>query len=897
MVEHRFGRPLPPGFGYPDVAFMALPPQTKLGAFEIIAALGAGGMGEVYRAHDTRLKRDVAIKVLPAAVAGDAERVQRFELEAQAAGRLNHPNVLTVYDVGMHDGAPYLVTELLDGEPLRERIAQGALPLRKVLDIGRQIALGLAAAHGAGIVHRDLKPENVFLTTDGRAKILDFGLARMTERASADGQSTTLQVTSPGMVLGTVGYMSPEQVRGRTADARSDLFALGAILFEMAGGRRAFARDSTADTMAAILKEDPPDLSGSGVVIPPAFERLIRRCLEKNPDERFQSARDLAFAIDALEGSSPATAGSPGVAAALEPAASGRRLTMPVLMAAAVVIAIASFIAGRNLRSTPGTATAAHSRGELRQVTFTGSNLGLPALAPDGSTIAFVDAAGDNAEIHLLRVGGENAINLTRDPANDTHPAFSPDGRQIAFGSDRAGGGLFVMGAMGESPRRVTSDGFNPAWSPDGRELAYSSQVVVDPTGRTPPAELWRVDVASGAKTKVFDGDAVQPSWSPDGRFLVFWGLPGATGRRAIMTVAAGGGPPTTLTEDASMNWNPIWSRDGQFVFFLSDREPPMNVWRIPVDRATGAPRGVPERVTFSTAPVSWLSQEGGGALVFAASHTVSTVERRALSLSTGAVGAPEAIMRTARQLGSGVASPDGRSIVIIASDHTEDLLTFNVDGTGVVRLMTDQFRDRMPSWSADSSTIYFASDRSGQYDIWRIRRDGSGLEQVTRRTVPEMFASARVSPDGRHLAVTVLKPTMTAALIDLTRPIEQRTMDPLLPPAVPAAFLPLGWLSDGRLVGELPVTGKDAAVILYNPASRSAQVFPTPGLHPAVVVGDRYVACADDRNGVHFLDLTTGTIATTKFTQTFDGFVAPDGRTLYELRTETVTNLWMIRP
>src|SRR5262245_45498336 len=285
---------------------MPLPPGTRLGPYEVTAPLGAGGMGEVYRARDARLGRDVAIKVLPVALAAHADRLARFEQEARAAGALNHPNILAIHDIGAHEGTPYLVSELLEGETLRDRLAGGALPVRKAIDLMAQAARGLAAAHERGIVHRDLKPENLFVARDGRLKILDFGLAKLTapDREGAVRQSApTLQAdTGPGAVWGTVGYMSPEQVRGNPVDHRSDVFALGAILYEMLSGKRAFRGASPADTVSAILKEDPPDLTEVVEAIPPALERVVRHCLEKNPNERFQSARDLAFNLEAISG-------------------------------------------------------------------------------------------------------------------------------------------------------------------------------------------------------------------------------------------------------------------------------------------------------------------------------------------------------------------------------------------------------------------------------------------------------------------------------------------------------------------------------------------------------------------------------------------------------------------
>src|SRR6202790_1377940 len=282
---------------------MPLAPGTKLGPYEILAPIGAGGMGEVYRAKDTRLGRDVALKILPESFAREPDRLRRFEQEARAVAALNHPNILAIHDIGQHNGTPFLVSELLEGESLRAALDRGPLPQRKTIEYGVQIAHGLAAAHEKGIVHRDLKPENVFVTKDGRIKILDFGLAKLAQQAGAGSDEVTLgSHTAVGVVMGTASYMAPEQVRGEPADPRTDIFAFGAVLYEMLSGVRAFRRDTTAETMTAVLKDDPPELTGPLHLVSPTLERIVRRCLEESPEQRFQSARDLSFALSALSG-------------------------------------------------------------------------------------------------------------------------------------------------------------------------------------------------------------------------------------------------------------------------------------------------------------------------------------------------------------------------------------------------------------------------------------------------------------------------------------------------------------------------------------------------------------------------------------------------------------------
>src|ERR1700722_4588826 len=359
---------------------MTLASGTKLGPYEIHSLLGAGGMGEVYRARDARLNRDVAIKILPASFSADADRLQRFALESRAAAALNHPNILSIFDIGEDRGAPYVVSELLEGETLRDRLRDGPVSSRKAIDYARQIASGLAAAHEKGIVHRDLKPENLFITNDGRAKILDFGLAKLTRpEADASGDAPTQQVaTDAGTVMGTVGYMAPEQVRGKAADARSDIFAFGAILYEMLSGKRAFHGDSPVDTMSAILKEDPPDLAETNRNVSPALERIVRHCLEKNPAERFQSARDVGFNLEALSDISTPTRG--GMHALPEERAS-RRWLMPAL---ASLLVVASWAGIYRLAHH-----AAPKNPTFHEITFRNGTIWDARFAPDGQTIVY----------------------------------------------------------------------------------------------------------------------------------------------------------------------------------------------------------------------------------------------------------------------------------------------------------------------------------------------------------------------------------------------------------------------------------------------------------------------------------------------------------------------------
>jgi len=359
---------------------MPLNPGSALGPYEVVALIGSGGMGEVYRAHDSRLGRDVAIKILPESFASDVERVRRFEQEGRAAGALNHPHIVSVYDVRLDGPSPYVVSELLEGQTLRQRVSEGALPVRKATEYASQLAAGLAAAHDKGITHRDLKPENLFVTSDGRLKILDFGLARVRTPALGPTQQmnapTMAADTQPGAVLGTVGYMAPEQVRGDEADHRSDIFAFGAIVYEMLTGARAFQRDSAAESMTAILREDPPEISRVGGSVPPALERIVQRCLEKNPTERFQSARDLGFSLDALSSLSE----SSSVAVGPRQERVWNRVAWPGVVAITVAAAVAGWLVASGVVADP-------TPPEFRQLTFRRGVVSSARFAPDGQVI------------------------------------------------------------------------------------------------------------------------------------------------------------------------------------------------------------------------------------------------------------------------------------------------------------------------------------------------------------------------------------------------------------------------------------------------------------------------------------------------------------------------------
>ena len=499
---------------------MTLAPGTKLGRYEIRAKLGEGGMGEVYRARDPKLNRDVAIKILPTAFSTDAERLRRFEQEAQAAGALNHPNILAIYDVDIHNGSPYVVSELLEGETLREQM--GTLPRRKAFDYALQLAHGLIAAHGRGIVHRDLKPDNIFVNREGRVKILDFGLAKLVESSDLRELETDVLTkplnTKPGTIVGTTGYMSPEQVRGQRVDHRSDIFAFGAVLYEMLSGRRAFKGETAVETLNAILKEDPSDLSMVTAEIDPALERIVRHCLEKSPDERFQSARDLAFALESLSGSSTSV-------------------------------------------QTPLTMEKLRVRKHLPWIAA-----GLLLLTTIVFVVFFVrrDTTQANAVRFLVY-----PPNKGRFPWGSGMPsAISPDGQWLALTVLTEGRTqLFVRSLNSSVPQLLagTEDAQNPFWSPDSRSIGFFAE-----------GALKRVEVTGGFPQTIcvaaIPKDIATGTWGRDGTIL-FTGAGDKTDQLSLLRVPAAGGEPALVTEPNSNQTYYFWPHflpDGRHFLLLS---------------------------------------------------------------------------------------------------------------------------------------------------------------------------------------------------------------------------------------------------------------------------------------------------------------------------------------
>jgi len=537
---------------------MALAPGTKLGPYEILSPLGAGGMGEVHRARDPRLDREVAIKVLPESFARDADRLRRFEQEARTVAALNHPNILGVYDIGQYQGSPYMVSEVLEGETLREKMQIGVIPQRRALEYAAQIAEGLAAAHDKGVVHRDLKPENLFITTDGRVKVLDFGLAKLARaetgsKEPADGATATVAVqTIPGMVLGTAGYMSPEQVRGKEVDARTDIFALGAILYEMLSGRRAFKGDSSVETMNAILKEEPPELESDKLKLSPGLERIVRRCLEKEPARRFHSARDVGFALEAISGTSSVSGVQQQTIGKERPrwVLTG---VLALLVAAAVLAAY--FVGRRNVSS---------STASYQQLTFEPGYAGPARFTRDGNAVVYSAAWNNGAkQLYSQRTNSAQATPLNLDAdvlgvADNGDMAVILKRHFLATWLQR--GTLARMPLDGGAPRPILEDVYEADITRDGKEFA----VVRRESGKQ------RLEYPIGKVLFETSGWITDVRISPDGAQVGFIEHPQVPDDRGAISVADKQGHVQRLTPYYGTGRSMCWTPDGKEIWYTA---------------------------------------------------------------------------------------------------------------------------------------------------------------------------------------------------------------------------------------------------------------------------------------------------------------------------------------
>ena len=798
------------------MATSSLGPGARVGPYEVLALLGEGGMGQVYRARDERLSREVAVKVVHAGLAQDAERLRRFEHEAKAAGVLNHPNIVAVYDTGQSDGSPYIVSELLQGETLRDRMATGALGTRKAVEYGVQIARGLAAAHEKGIVHRDLKPENLFLTKDGLVKILDFGIAKLggpgQERAGTDVATLAHTGTNPGTMLGTVGYMSPEQVRGLPTDHRSDLFSFGVVLFEMLTGKRAFKGTTAADTLSAILREDPTEAIGATEAgLPAGLLRVVRRCLEKAPEDRFQTARDLAFA---LEGATT-TESRPALTVAMK--RRGWR-PIPVLLASVGLLAGAGAVFWLGRHSAPPPAPPSYQR-----LTFRVGNVGAARFTPDGETIVYDAAWGASpSELFSTRAGAtadrslglRDAVILDVSSRDEMAILLRP--RVLSFNARE--GTLARAPLAGGTPRELLEGVLAADWSPDGKALAVIHAV----------GERYRLEYPIGRV--LYEPDP--PVWlndlsvSPDGTRVAFVEHPVTGDARGGISIVGANEPRRSLASGFTAVDVPRWSPDGREVWFSASRAGGVPHQFLAVS-LTGRERVIAEQA----GPASVLDVSPSGRVLIrrqtlwvdtrarakGASQEVelpaadlsfladlSDDGKQVLGTDTGVGGGPNFSFYVQKTDGSApvwlgegdgqALSPDGRQVLALLQHSKPQQLVVAPTGAGETRTLEAGpiVAYSRAVWDPSGERIVIAgTDASGVARLYAQDKDDGPPRPITGEDVTLAMLGRPVSPDGR--SVVAIDPDGVPAIYSL------QGGEPRPVPGLNELDLPLVWTPDGR--------------------------------------------------------------------------------------------------
>ncbi len=896
---------------------------TTLQHYRIVGKLGEGGMGQVYAAEDTKLQRRVALKLLPSDMATDPERLQRFQREARAIAALNHPNVVTIYSVEETGGVQFLTMELVEGQTLGELIPPDGLPLEELLRLALPLVDAVAAAHQHGIVHRDLKPANVMLASDGRLKVLDFGLAKLKPDTSTSTTTTTHLVThsltSAHAIVGTAAYMSPEQAEGRPVDHHSDIFSLGVVLYEMASGRRPFAGDTVFSLISSIIKDTPRPLAEVKRDVPPALDRIVTKALAKDPAERYQSAHELHDALQAVQQQTTVGRILRGLVWTVARSRWTRRLALAAGLVALAAGGAWYLWAGRG---GPGRSTQAGTlRFRTDRMTAHAGVEQFPSLTPDGKWVLYAGQETGNWDIYLLKTTGQNPRNLTADsPADDDEPAASPDGERIAFRSSRDGGGIFVMGLTGEGVTRVTPVGvsaaFNPAWSPDGTEIAYTTEnVQLNPLNWERRSELWVVNVSTGEQRQLAVADAVHATWSP-GRHRIAYvsrrqqgkaGVQstGATAGRQmdIYTIPVRGGEPVAATNDQFNDWSPVWSPDGRHLYYVSDRGGSMNLWRLPVDEVSGKALGQPEALTTPAPFLAHLSVSAdGGRIAYSAVSKEMNIQQLTLDPATGeARGEPMWLTSGSRLWANPDPTPDGEWVAFYSQDQPEgDVYVIRPDRTGFRQLTRDAaVKDRVPRWSPDKTWVAFFSDRSTQLAVWKIRAaDASDLQQVTASGGVPVW-----SPDGTRLATTeVLDFADAAMVVDANRRWDEQKPAPLArPDKAFHPFVPTDWSPDGSKLAGMTGFGDrvGTGIVLYTFATGSYERLTDFGEWPAWFGDSRRILFVNKGKEFWLYDTRTRQARKTYAPQTWDVLGPPrvtrDGRTAYYSRRETQADIYLL--
>ncbi len=878
--------------------------NKKIATYRVERLLGIGGMGEVYLAFDEKLKRKVALKILPSEFISDDERVKRFEVEARAIATLNHPGIVTVYDVGNFERVNYIATEFVEGKTLRDLIG-GKFKIRNIILNSIQICDALAAAHSEGIIHRDIKPENIMIRKDGYAKILDFGLAKLTDPG---GQTLRdFSATSKGVIIGTPAYMSPAQISDESVDHRTDLWSSGVVLYEFLTGKNPFKGSNRQETFRAILSKDVPPCSMLNAEIPPELDAIIRKLLEKDPGKGYQSAADLRADLKHLKrevDSSDSWSGSGGFSR-IRFHKQQKRIRIAIAAIAAlflIAIATAAYFYWPKAKDPDAIDWAA-----ARNTPMT-DNAGteyFPSFSPDGKEFVYAARDGNGFDIFVQRIGSKMRENITENsPESDTQPAYSPDGSLIAFRSERTQRGIYVMGPSGENVKLISEGGFHPSWSPDGKEIVVSSFGRDQPTIRAAPGgSLSIINVSTGAKRELAQIEASFPAWSPHGQRIAYWFYTGTYGRRDVATIPAGGGEkPIIIAKDfAVSNWNPVWSPDGKYLYFVSSKTGNMNFWRVRIDEASGKVLSEPEAVIIPSKYSRHLSfSRDGKRLLYVQTNNqanIQGVEFDAVARKTG--GAPFWITQGDRDISRAELSPDGTRFVLrLIRPTQDDIVTVTRDGRQWRDVTNDEPFDRYVRWSPDGKRLAFTSDRTGGGQVWVSNSDGTMLKQLTFNTSeanPEAATGFPVwSPDGSRLSVYFNEITY---ILDPTRPQTEQTVE-ILPKNPPYRFVAWDWSPDGnKLLGAM-TDGEKRQIGYYS--------FETNSYHTVIASPDGIPSWLPDSNGfvysegskVFISDIASKQVREIVSDPEIDirsPFVSRDGKLLYYTAANEESDIWLL--
>jgi eukaryotic-like serine/threonine-protein kinase len=856
----------------------------ELATYKIEKLLGAGGMGEVYLARDLKLGRMVALKVLPLHFVVDADRLSRFQREARALSSLNHPNLVTIYEVGEANGLHFIAMELVEGKTLSS--LRDKLSLKELLSIVAQVAEALGAAHQSGIIHRDVKPDNVMVRPDGYAKVLDFGLVKLAEVEPTPGRAAE---TKLGMAMGTLAYMSPEQASGEPVDHRTDIWSLGVVLYELSTGQKPFTGESRQAIINRILSGQPNQVDAG---LPPELDTILSKALEKDRELRYQTASDFRADLRRLLrqiDSSPSGSGAHVAKQFMRP-----RWLLPVVTCL-LILATAVFTWSIWLRAK--TVTTDWSRAAHLQLTNEHGTEFFPSLAPDGKSFVYASQQNGNFDLFLQRVGGKNATPLTPNtPSDEIAPAFSPNGERIAFRSTREPAGVYVMEASGENVRLVVAGCHLPSWSPDGREIVCSTSGHDEPTTRnTLPSALWIANVDTGDKRLLCEHDAMQPSWSPNGDRIAFWFMPPSAGRSDIATISRSGGDIEVVTKAASTNWNPVWSPDGKFLYFASDRSGNMSFWRVAIDEKSGKVQGEAETVSTPANFNRHLNFSANGRrMIYVQTDQQSNIQGLNFNANTEkVVGEPFWITRGDRHIVRPELSPDGTRFVMRVSRRTQDdIVVVSRDGTQWRDLTNDKFFDRYPRWSPDGKKIVFTSDRGGRYEIWVLDADATNLRQLTFET-PGDTSFPIWSPDGTQI---LFRSNFVNTVLDVNKTWAEQDLR-LLPMAPDnQRFVAWDWSPDGkRVIGNL--SGPPSVVTTYSFETNQYEKLTEFGSSPMWLPDStRFVFTFNNK-------LYLGDVKTKRVREIFSSGeneirsvdISPDGKLLYYSLNSSESDIWLL--